>query len=123
MKCYVTPNTFRRTMILITGAGGFLGTTLTRVFVEAGHRVRAADLVPPSTQGAAEAVELDVTRPETVRTAMEGVVVVVHAAGIFDLSCSEQALRVNITKVGSQKDQRKSRYPVSVLIRTPRVGP
>ncbi|HJN72892.1 MAG TPA: NAD(P)-dependent oxidoreductase [Myxococcota bacterium] len=84
-------------MILITGAGGFLGTTLTRVFVEAGHRVRAADLVPPSTQGAAEAVELDVTRPETVRTAMEGVVVVVHAAGIFDLSCSEQALRaVNV---------------------------
>jgi len=75
---------------LITGAGGFLGGHLRRVFSEAGHGVRAADL-----PGVAE-VDLDITDDASVAAAMQGASAVVHAAGVFDLTAPEELLfRVN----------------------------
>ncbi|MDP6933042.1 MAG: NAD-dependent epimerase/dehydratase family protein [Myxococcota bacterium] len=82
--------------VLVSGAGGFLGTHLTRVFIEKGHSVRAgdvegADLSVHSDLGATPVV-YDVLRPDTVEAATQGTEIVVHAAGIFDLSVDPERL-------------------------------
>ncbi len=87
--------------VVITGAGGFLGTQLTRTFLAAGHAVRAADLASADLslhrELGAEAVVADVTDRDGMRAAAEGADVVVHAAGIFDLAADPQRLeQVNV---------------------------
>jgi nucleoside-diphosphate-sugar epimerase len=82
--------------ILITGAGGFVGTWLTQEFISSGHSVRAADLPRADlsrhqTMGAVP-VECDVTDLQSMERAAEGVDIVVHAAGIFDLSATPELL-------------------------------
>jgi nucleoside-diphosphate-sugar epimerase len=82
--------------ILITGAGGFLGTWLTKEFISSGHAVRASDLpgadLSQHQNLGAEPVECDVTELQTMERAAEGMDIVVHAAGIFDLSASSELL-------------------------------
>jgi len=82
--------------VLITGAGGFLGTELTRVFVASGHVVRAGDVdgsdLRVHQELGAEAVSLDVTDPPSMVAASRDVDVVVHASGIFDLTVSPERL-------------------------------
>ena len=87
--------------VVITGAGGFLGTQLTRSFLAAGHSVRAADLPAADLslhrELGAEAAVADVTDPVGMRAAVDGAQVVVHAAGVFDLAADPQLLqRVNV---------------------------
>jgi uncharacterized protein YbjT (DUF2867 family) len=76
-------------MILITGASGYVGSHLTRRLVESGQQVRA--LV--HNRGRAEAegrlkglnvgwVEGDVTRPDTLEPAFDGIKVVIHTVAI-----------------------------------------
>ena len=52
--------------VLITGAGGFLGTWMTQEFIAQGHTVRAADLAGPDLSRheamGAEAVAIDVLK-------------------------------------------------------------
>jgi len=76
--------------VLITGAGGFLGTWMTQEFISQGHSVRAADLAQTDLSRhqamGAEAIPIDITDRSTVETATDGMDIVVHAAGIFDLS-------------------------------------
>lgn len=73
--------------VLVTGATGFLGRNLCPYLVERGYRVRA--LVRPTTEAgflAARGVEIalgDVQDPASVRAAVAGCEVVVHAAGYF----------------------------------------
>ncbi|MGJ0119837.1 SDR family NAD(P)-dependent oxidoreductase [Williamsia sp. MIQD14] len=57
--------------ILITGAGGGLGGSAARLFAERGWRVLAADLRPPPAAERTIPIEIDVTRAESVETAME----------------------------------------------------
>jgi len=82
--------------VLITGAGGFLGTQLVREFVDAGHAVRAGDLEGASLERHAEMgaqpVVFDVARRDTMEAATEGCDVVVHAAGLFDLNAPSEVL-------------------------------
>ena len=73
-------------MILVTGATGFLGATLTRQLVEAGQPVRILrrehsklDLLEDTTRHVQHAIG-DVTDYPSIRAAMKGVQNVVHAA-------------------------------------------
>jgi uronate dehydrogenase len=63
--------------VLITGAGGYVGTRLSRA-LEGEHDLRLGDLVPPGNDP--RWVALDVTRPESVAAAVRGVEAVVHLA-------------------------------------------
>jgi NADH dehydrogenase len=76
-------------MILITGAAGYVGNNLVRLLVAQGQPVRA--LVHSPQKAAArltdvrEQIEIvagDVTRPETLRPALEGVSAVVHLVAV-----------------------------------------
>jgi len=90
--------------VVITGAGGFLGTALTRVFAEAGHRVRATDLprvdLSAHVQLGAETMPADLTDPMDAARVLSEMEVVVHAAGLFDLTAPEARLwKVNVEAV------------------------
>ena len=67
--------------VLITGAGGFLGTWMTRKFIDAGHDVCAADLsrVDLSVHKGmgAEAAACDITDRASIEAAMQGVDIVI----------------------------------------------
>lgn len=82
--------------VLITGAGGFLGSWVTRVFLDSGHSVRAADIAGADLshleQLGAEAAVCDVTRRPTVSAAVDGMDIIIHVAGLFDLAAPSQRL-------------------------------
>ncbi len=63
--------------VLITGAGGYVGKQLT-CGLQGEHQLRLGDVQP--IPGDARWVELDVTRPEQVQAATEGVEAVLHLA-------------------------------------------
>lgn len=70
--------------ILVTGATGFVGSSLCRGLIAAGHSVRAFHR-PSSKLRALEEVDVehalgDLTQPETLEAAMEGMEAVFHAA-------------------------------------------
>jgi len=90
--------------VLITGAGGFLGTAMTRAFVDAGHHVRATDLprvdLSEHRQMGAETMPADVTERFDAARVVADMEIVVHAAGLFDLTASEELLwKVNVSAV------------------------
>ena len=60
---------------LVTGGAGGIGSAICRALAEAGHRVAVADLSTAAAEGVAKeiggvGVELDVTRPESVQSAV-----------------------------------------------------
>jgi len=70
--------------VLVTGANGFIGSHLVRRLASSGRSVRAMvrsrDRV--DLPDGVEVVQADVTKPETLGPAVEGVTVVVHAAAL-----------------------------------------
>ncbi len=70
--------------VLVTGATGTLGRAVIARLLRDGHRIVAASRAAPRRQSdfpqGVRPVSLDVTRPETLPPALEGVDVVVHAA-------------------------------------------
>lgn len=72
--------------VLVTGAGGFIGTHLVRALLMEGAAVRTGVRSrPPDSQAAPaglEQVRFDVTRPETFEAALKGVDTVVHLAAL-----------------------------------------
>jgi dihydroflavonol-4-reductase len=78
---------------LVTGASGFLGSHLTRLLVERGHRVRV--LVRPSSRLDAlagircEIVEGDLRDPPSLAAAIRGVDRVFHTAADYRLSARD----------------------------------
>jgi uncharacterized protein YbjT (DUF2867 family) len=70
--------------VLVTGANGYIGSHLVRRLASAGQSVRAMvrsrDRV--DLPDGVEVVQADVTKPETLGPAVEGVTVVVHAAAL-----------------------------------------
>jgi nucleoside-diphosphate-sugar epimerase len=69
--------------VLVTGAGGFVGTVTVRALIAAGHAVRALDVVPLEDGEGFETQVGDIGEPETLLAAVEGVDAVIHLAGGF----------------------------------------
>lgn len=71
--------------ILVTGATGFIGNTLIHRLTREGHRVRAFVLPAEKHLAAWHGVELaegDVTDPQSVESAMQGIGTVFHLAAV-----------------------------------------
>lgn len=84
--------------VLITGAAGFLGSTLARHLVATGHAVTGLDIVPTATDDIPSVV-VDVGDAAALRSAVQrsGATVIVHAAAALP-NCSAEHLRaVNVT--------------------------
>ena len=92
--------------VLITGGAGGLGTTVCQAFLEDGFDVRVFDLdnrvnwKRVRTLGTSvDTVWGDITQPESVRLAMDGIDAVVHLAGILPPLTEENpelAARINV---------------------------
>jgi dihydroflavonol-4-reductase len=84
---------------LVTGACGFIGSHLVDHLLQEGWRVRATDLPEASGRRLSEGVEwipADLTRPETLESAVTGIQVVFHTASIPHVSAPwERLYRVN----------------------------
>jgi dTDP-glucose 4,6-dehydratase len=89
--------------VLITGAGGFIGSHLAERLVAVGARTRAflhynalgsrGWLDASAAQSEIEFVAGDITDPETVHAAMKGVEIVFHLAALIAIPHSYQAPR------------------------------
>jgi nucleoside-diphosphate-sugar epimerase len=92
--------------VLITGGAGRLGIEVCKTFLKDGLQVRVLDLDTPQNKksvkalnGKVETCWGDVTQPDSVRKAMEGVDAVVHMAGILPPVAYEKpglAAKVNV---------------------------
>jgi GDP-L-fucose synthase len=74
---------FERRLSLVTGGSGFIGTHLGKALLEQGAAVRLAihHRDPIISDARAEIVRADLARPEQCLKAMQGVNLVLHAAG------------------------------------------
>lgn len=75
--------------ILITGATGFLGSAVARIFAEAGYRLRLMVRAESSDENLAgleaETVVADLSRPETLAAAIAGCSGLIHVAADYRL--------------------------------------
>ena len=77
---------------LVTGAGGFIGSHVTRALASAGAEVRAFDRNPPDDPPAGvEPVTGDLLDTDGVRRALDGCDAVFHLAAIYSYSRAEAA--------------------------------
>jgi nucleoside-diphosphate-sugar epimerase len=88
------------TLYLVTGAAGFVGRYMVEMLRERGHAVRASDLPaepPRDYPDGVEYVQADLTRPESLAGACEGVGIIFHPASVFDFSTPREVMeRVNV---------------------------
>ncbi len=86
-----------RGMVLVNGAGGFLGSHAVEYLIEAGYDVRATDLprsdLSTARAAGAEVVEADLLEPESIPPLFEGIGKVVNIAGLFNYSLPMEVLR------------------------------
>jgi nucleoside-diphosphate-sugar epimerase len=92
--------------VLITGGAGRLGINVGKAFIKCGFQVRVFDLDTPGNRdsvkklgGKTEIYWGDITRPDSVQKALEGVDAIVHMAGILPPVAYEKpelAAKVNV---------------------------
>ena len=85
--------------VLVTGGSGYFGTILAGMALDRGDRVRILDLNPPSERaGEVEFVQGDVRDLDTVRTAADGVDLVLHNVAQVPLAKDRELFwSVNVT--------------------------
>jgi nucleoside-diphosphate-sugar epimerase len=88
-------------IIIVDGAGGYIGSHVVKRLAGAGFRVRAVDLPRINLDHIAgprvETAAFDMTRPETLPPVLDGASAIVHCAAAFDLSLPYEVLeRVNV---------------------------
>lgn len=96
--------------VLITGGAGRLGINVDKAFVKAGFQVRVFDLDTPvnrkSIKRLGQQAEIywgDITRPDLVQKALEGVDAVVHMAGILPPVAYEKPALADMVNVGGTR--------------------
>jgi uncharacterized protein YbjT (DUF2867 family) len=70
--------------VLVTGATGFIGRRLVPALIEAGHDVRAMTRRPEAYDGQGTPVGADVSDPDSLRPALEGVDVAIYLVHSLD---------------------------------------
>ena len=93
--------------IFLTGATGFVGQALTRQLLGRGWEVDALVRRPQSPQAqaieamGAKLLEGDILDPDSMREAMQGVDIVIHNAGVYELGLDvqgkQQMYEINVT--------------------------
>ncbi|MBN1310531.1 MAG: NAD-dependent epimerase/dehydratase family protein [Anaerolineae bacterium] len=85
--------------VLVTGANGHVGYTLTQMLVERGYRVRAGmrnvsdeRKSAPLRELGVEIVELDITNPGQVEAAVQGIDGVFHVAAVLQMAGDPEAI-------------------------------
>ncbi len=93
-------STLQGKQVLVTGAGGFIGSHLSERLVELGARVRAfvrynsrndrglLELVPPETLAQMEVLPGDLRDPHAVKQACQGVEIVFHLGALISIPYS-----------------------------------
>jgi dihydroflavonol-4-reductase len=91
-------------LVLVTGATGFIGRHTVDALVAAGHRVRALCRSEDAALKAsgAEVVKGDVMLPDSIARALDGVEVVVHGAGLVSRSADDNALMMRLHVDGTR---------------------
>lgn len=85
--------------VLVTGGNGHLGYNLVAALLAAGYRVRAsvrsladtAKTAPLRALGNVELVAAEMSRPDQIRTALEGVELLFHTAAVYSIVAPGQA--------------------------------
>src|SRR6476646_8944436 len=99
--------------ILVTGGAGYLGSIVSLLLLQAGHRVRVLDklcfggqsLLPLTIHDGFEFVLGDVCDESTVGKVLEGVEGVVHLAALVgDPACSQQPDLARATNLTASKN-------------------
>jgi len=101
-------------IILVNGAGGFLGSTVVETLCSGGHAVRATDLpgtdLEPARRVEAEVVEADLLDPSAAPRLFEGVSRLVNVAGLFNYSLPYETLyRANVLVTRAMGEAARSR--------------
>jgi nucleoside-diphosphate-sugar epimerase len=82
--------------ILVTGASGFIGSHLTRGLDENGLELRAGvrrlEYADPDVSSRVHYVPFELSNPETMKHAVEGIDTIFHTAAIFNFYTPEKAL-------------------------------
>jgi len=68
--------------LLVTGATGFLGSSVVDAVVSAGISVRATDLSPDCGISSVEYRQADITKHEALEALLENTTIVIHVAGL-----------------------------------------
>jgi nucleoside-diphosphate-sugar epimerase len=106
--------------ILVTGGAGYVGSTLVPMLLDQGHRVRVYDslkfgghgLLPCCQNRFFELIKGDVTDPEGVKAALDGVEVIVHLAAIVGYpACKKEPQLAQATNVEGTRTLLQHRRP------------
>ena len=92
--------------VLITGAGGFIGTACFDLFKRKGYEIVATDVpgadLSFAQKAGARTTFMDISDTEALRNIVKGIDIVIHTAGVFDFGAKKSLLKkVNIDGVSN----------------------
>ncbi len=85
--------------VLVTGANGFLGSEITRLMLKTGYFVRATDCDRWGIFPESDYVAADILRPQSLKQTLDGIGVVIHAAGLAHVFSNEKTASTQFSTV------------------------